>query len=243
MMDGTFVEALAGRIKDPTIHDVDGRAHLALPPGWTAVKRDPPGGHTLKVGTLTGLVDYLAHEPLAAGIVHVENPTTVSVKGPAEGESTDFRRRTHLVATTELVQIGFPFGRFTDAEMFFIGLQTAFVADEHSANLLTFVASIRENKVAETTDSGYAQRVSVQQGISFIGDRTVPNPWTLRPWRTFVEIEQPASAFVVRLQRAKEGERPQTALFEADGARWKLEAILAIAAYLRAKVPGVKVIA
>lgn len=49
----------------------------------------------------------------------------------------------------------------------------------------------------------------------------------LQPYRTFLEVEQPASDFLLRLD--KEG-RP--ALYEADGGAWKLEAKRNIAAYL-----------
>ena len=48
-----------------------------------------------------------------------------------------------------------------------------------------------------------------------------------QPYRTFLEVEQPASDFLLRLDK---GGRP--ALYEADGGAWKLEAKRNIAAYL-----------
>jgi len=65
----------------------------------------------------------------------------------------------------------------------------------------------------------------------------------LRPYRTFLEIEQPASAFVFRLRRGREGELPTCALFEADGGRWKLEAIERIRDYLKEQLSEIAVIA
>ncbi len=51
---------------------------------------------------------------------------------------------------------------------------------------------------------------------------------TLRPYRTFAEVEQPASQFVFRINQ-----NAQMALFEADGGKWRLEAINNIANYLK----------
>ncbi|NQK92942.1 hypothetical protein HO498_01330 [Streptococcus suis] len=58
-----------------------------------------------------------------------------------------------------------------------------------------------------------------------------PNPVTLRPYRTFAEVEQPASQFIYRIDKAG-----YMALFEADGGKWKLDAINNIATYLKSKL-------
>lgn len=257
MSDGTYIEALAAKLKAPEVKTLGGRDYALLPPGWSKHERTPPSGHVLKVGTLTGLVDYVLAEPLDRSIIHVESPSTVSVRGPNEGEDTDFRRRSYLVATTELIQTApFKFGTFLDYETFFIGLQTCFapeppaaegapsVADPRDA-LVTFVATIRENKVTEIVDDKVSQRVSTQHGVSFKEAAEFPNPVKLRPWRTFHEIVQPASLFIVRAQPAKDAAatKPTVALYEADGSRWKLDAILAIAEYLKGKLPAAKIIA
>lgn len=60
-----------------------------------------------------------------------------------------------------------------------------------------------------------------------------PNPVTLAPYRTFREIAQPESQFVFRLRGGVEGALPHAALFEADGAEWKLAAVGRIASFLR----------
>lgn len=65
---------------------------------------------------------------------------------------------------------------------------------------------------------------------------------TLRPYRTFREVEQPASEFVFRL-RSLNGEVPWCALFEADGGKWKLDAVLKIKAWLEAEELKIPIIA
>lgn len=71
----------------------------------------------------------------------------------------------------------------------------------------------------------------------------VPNPVTLAPYRTFVEVKQPESKFVFRMRKSEEG--PQAALFEADGGAWKIEAMQRVKEFLEDKLvgTGVKVIA
>lgn len=49
----------------------------------------------------------------------------------------------------------------------------------------------------------------------------------LQPYRTFLEVEQPVSDFLLRVD--KQG---KIALYEADGGAWKLEAKRRIAAWL-----------
>lgn len=243
-MDGTFIDNLAAKLEKPSEHTIGGRQRLALPPGWTSITRDIPQGHPLVVSTLTGLLDYVTHEPPPTGsLVHVESATKVSVRGPVEADDVDFRRRTYLTASLEGVQQPFPFGSYLDYERFVIGLQTAFVAGPEIEELLVFSASVRESSVTEHIDDRVAQQVKVQQGVAFVGMKDVPNPVQLRPWRTFTEIDQPASKFILRVQSAKEGQRPTAALFEADGQHWKLDAIVAIAGFLREKNTGLKVIA
>jgi hypothetical protein len=65
----------------------------------------------------------------------------------------------------------------------------------------------------------------------------------LRPYRTFREIEQPASKFVLRVKRGGEGQKPGCALFEADGGFWKLEAIENIRKYIASKNLNITIIA
>lgn len=50
----------------------------------------------------------------------------------------------------------------------------------------------------------------------------------LKPYRTFSEVEQPESEFLVRLS---DGGR--VALYEADGGAWKLQARRNVADYLK----------
>ena len=59
----------------------------------------------------------------------------------------------------------------------------------------------------------------------------VPNPVRLKPYRTFLEVEQPESEFIFRMKDCHGG--IGCAFFEADGGAWKIEATQNIKAYLQ----------
>ena len=97
--------------------------------------------------------------------------------------------------------------------------------------------------VRETKDDGVAQEVSTSRGVHVLSASRVPNPVFLKPFRTFLEVEQPESGFVLRMKPGGPGqEKPQIALFECDGGRWEVQAVESIAAWLTEQVPGVAVI-
>ena len=62
----------------------------------------------------------------------------------------------------------------------------------------------------------------------------VPNPVTLRPYRTFTEVTQPESEFVFRMK--DDSMSVYCALFEADGGAWKREAMKNIKEHLEVEL-------
>lgn len=65
-------------------------------------------------------------------------------------------------------------------------------------------------------------------GVQLKATQTIKPIVTLQPYRTFLEVEQPVSDFLLRVD--KEG---GIALHQADGGAWKLAAKRSIAAYLK----------
>ena len=72
----------------------------------------------------------------------------------------------------------------------------------------------------QTADDGVSQKVTINKGVVTAEDVTIKNPVYLVPLRTFYEVEQPASPFVLRFN-----EGADVALFEGDGGAWKLKAV------------------
>ena len=103
-----------------------------------------------------------------------------------------------------------------------------FINDADRNLVLDFASHLKIEKGAEVQDNGISQMATVRDGVASLAQAKTPNPVTLRPYRTFNEVEQPASQFVFRINKLA-----NLALFEADGGKWKLEAVERIANYLK----------
>jgi len=192
-----------------------------------------PQVEPVKVNTLTGLVDLLKakveeFEP-GGSLVHVENFDSVKV---ITRESDGWQRRDCLVhATLKNHGEGFHFGQKYGAEAFNIALQTLFVDRPTRAELLRLVGNLKSAELRTAEDDGVSQIATLRAGVHLAGEEKIPNPVSLCPWRTFREITQPESLFVFRLHGGDDG-LPSCSLLEADGGKWKLDAIQAVAKWL-----------
>lgn len=215
----------------------------------------PPQAAPLQVSTLASFAEYVnkrlvedaysANEPAVGQVlVHVVDPTNVRLVTNLD----DDRRRETLIAASAVAVLGgagglsMTFGQFMEAESFNIALQALFVDDDARKDVLRLVGNIREEKVRAAGDDGVSQEVTAKAGVVLVEAAVVPNPVFLAPFRTFREVAQPISRFVLRLKAGREGGLPLCALFEADGGQWKLEAIENIAGYLRDRLPAGTVI-
>lgn len=172
----------------------------------------------IEMGTLTGLVDYLKagiDDMAPRMLVQVVSPTSVRVVSRLDGD----RKREELVRVSAPVP-DFDYGRYMEQEKFIISMQAKFLPGDDRELLLRFAGTVRDESIAEYGDNGVSQKATIKTGISTVGDAVVPNPVTLRPFRTFVEVEQPESRFVFRM-RQSEGRGVECAVFEADGGAWK----------------------
>jgi hypothetical protein len=219
---------------------------MAVPPVITVAERPyssmqihpilEPQAKTLQVCTLTAIKDYFDRNPDAIAeadaIVHVEGPEKVSV---LDSLSDPFMTRQNFMTAQPHLR-KFPFGTYLAGENFIIGLQTFFVQDDVTRQLIKLVGNLSDEKVTQWNDDGVTQKVTAKVAIVRVEEVPVPSPVVLKPFRTFLELDQPASTFIFRIQR-REGQAPQCALIEADGGAWELKAIETIAAWLRQNLP------
>lgn len=189
---------------------------------------------TLKVSTLTGLVDYIK-----TNIDNLESKLLIQVKSYREvrlySPLNADRDRELFIQAEAMLPDNVEYGRFLDTERFNIMLQSAFVDNEDKKVLLKYTGLIQDEAVKTTGDDGVSQQVTVKTGVASVGQAVVPNPVILAPYRTFPEVEQPESKFIFRMQ-----EGPRAALFEADGGAWRNKAIIEIKEYLQEALKGVK---
>jgi hypothetical protein len=230
-LSGEFVREVARLATDaarPQEVTIGGKAYASGP---VVNPRQPdPEPRPLVLHTLSGLVDYVKSEmaiddPEADRIaIHVVDPCLVEVVGRLRGE---FRQRTVYARSMPFMPYH-GWGAFRAPEDFNVWLMASFVRDETVDAVLRVTGNIREETVRESKDDGVTQVVTARAGIARVAEVAVPNPVTLRPVRTFHEVEQPASLFVLRLQ-----DGPACALFEGDGGAWRNAAIASVGAYLR----------
>lgn len=185
---------------------------------------------TLELSTLTSLVDYLKTDlnnmKKQRLIVAVEKNDEVCVWS----ENDELEHRTLLVdAKARIPEL--IFGQFMSSEEFNIMLQSNFIDDNDRDTLLEFASALKIESGSEIEDNGVSQVATVKSGVASLAKGKAPNPVLLRPYRTFAEVEQPASQFVFRIDK-----QARMALFEADGKRWVQEAVGNIAAYLKAEL-------
>jgi hypothetical protein len=263
-----IVRKEARQLKDPFTKELLGRTWLFESKTDGTFERTDLGGPgtppaALQLHTLTGLIDYLAEPPgtlqqpssyplLRDGVkadeimVRVVNHESVVVESALDQGAHAYRKTyaaSHFKPLIGSNGVSFSFGSYMDLETFNIALQTLFQESEERARLLKVTGTVRDEMVKTSTDDGVTQKVIASAGVVGAYETDVPNPVRLTPYRTFREVWQPSSVFVLRLKKGENGIPPTAALFEADGGKWKLEAIENISTFLRDKLPGVTILA
>lgn len=184
-----------------------------------------PTAAEIKVQTLTGLIDYLKSnfdEGTDSLMVHIVSPTKVVVFAPLNSD----RGREQLIVANAFTP-SMHYENFYHAEEFNIKLQSVFVPNEDRDILLKVVGNIKEEQVNTIGDDGVSQSVTAKVGVGTVAEVKVPNPVTLAPRRTFVEVPQPESNFVFRMRTGA-----KCALFESDGGAWQIDAMQNVKDYL-----------
>ncbi len=186
----------------------------------------------VEMSTLSSLVDYIKAEidnMADKMIIHVVSPTRVKLYSKLVAE----RNREYVVDVNADIP-KFDYGTFINHETFTIGVQSKFIDDLETDKelVLKFAGTVESGTVAQYSDDGVSQKATVKTGIASKGEAVVPSLVKLRPFRTFVEVEQPVSDFIFRMKEDKY-DGIQCAIFEADGGAWKNAAKRRIKEYLQ----------
>jgi hypothetical protein len=217
---GKILNAHGRSYSKDKLHDVPGPSPTVAP---------------FEVHSLSGFVNYIVgtdeHDRKR------EHKNLVLVNGPREVVLTStlagaWEQRDTFIKAVPFIGRDFPFGRYVGAEDFIVGLQTSFVQDDHTTEILRMVGNIQAGILKTVVDDGVSQEVTVRQGITKVGNKVIASPVELRPFRTFQDIEQPSSKYVLRLRRDSADDTPEIALFEVDNKLWQLTAVRSIKEYL-----------
>lgn len=192
---------------------------------------------TISLTSLSGLTTMIKQEMNKYNLplfVRVTSAERVHVLG-AVGD--DMQRE--MPFTAEAKFIGFDFNDYMSIENMIICLKSRFAPTEDRDYLVQLLGNITDQQSVQTKDDGITQSATVKSGIQLVGEQRIKPIVTLKPYRTFLEVEQPESEFLIRL---KDG---RAALFEADGGAWEREAVKNVADKLRElleDVPNVHII-
>lgn len=182
---------------------------------------------TLTLHSLEALVKMVQTEAVNMDTplyITVPNHLTVRCFGQPDADARYFRQVYYEAKATDVP--GFREG-FREYEKAIIEIRSQFAPSEGVDYLLDLLSRISKEDGVTTTDNGVSQTVEARQGVSLKALVQVKPRVSLRPFRTFQEVEQPESEFLVRLD-----EEGNIGLFEADGGMWKLAARQTVKAFL-----------
>jgi hypothetical protein len=221
------IEDMAQR-ENTQIFDINGEKYCLE--NLKKVEKEFYSPRQVELNSLSSLVDIIQVElgkafvPLFVRIVSTTKVEVFSTYHDLE----DHYKRDHLyAAVAELPSI--KLNSFVEHEDFMISLRSKFVENEDVSYLLDLLSKITDENSVDSEDNGLSQTVQARKGIALVQNVKVRSKVMLAPYRTFLEVEQPTSEFLVRL---KEG--GYIGLFEADGGAWNLDAKRGIRSYLEA---------
>lgn len=192
---------------------------------------------TITLSSLSGLAEMIKQEMNEYNLplfVRATSAERVHVFGAIRD---DMQRERPFTAEAKF--IGFDFNEYISIENMIICLKSRFAPTEDRDYLVQLLGNITDQQSVQTKDDGITQSATVKSGIQLIGEQRIKPIITLKPYRTFLEVEQPESDFLIRL---KDG---RAALFEADGGAWERVAVKNVADKLRElleDVPNVHII-
>lgn len=206
-----------------------------------------PRAETLTIESLLGFCAYINSEfddvKKNDVMVIVDNVDHVRLVSKLHGKDRD--RECLIEAQIRGVDI-FSFAHFMSQENFAIQFRSLFVpSDENDTNyVLSFVSKLHGGTAVSLEDDGITQKVGVSRGVSgqLVAKEKAKPIVKLAPYRTFREIEQPESEFLLRTKI--DGDNvPLIALFEADGGVWRITAMKRIAEYISQVCGDIQILA
>lgn len=214
----------------PTIREIEGSMFSINSEGEaTELHADPIFPTALVLTSLDALVKLIQSEALVLhngnGPLYITVPNHLSAQcfvRPVEAlrwnrPTLYTARATDVPGWEESTQLKF--------EEAMITLRTRFQRTPDADYALKLLSDITTGSKITYNDNGIATSVVTKTGVALQSNEGIRPIVSLRPYRTFQEVEQPASEFLIRINE-------RGILFtEADGGMWKLKARETVKAY------------
>lgn len=233
-----LIEVVENGVKEPRFERIGNDTYMVMPDGATKhMRHDQEYPKCREVNGLDMFCSLIAREwPTRqsfnaetdqADILYVDvraHDEVVAYTGSFKDDDSDFMSLA-LYRATERLMPGVPTG-YMDYDTARIRLNACFMDTPDREYVLGLLSNIVRGDQSEIKDNGVTQQVKVQTGIQLAGMETVRPIVKLKPYRTFPEIDQPESDFLLRVND------DQVGIFEADGGMWKLRAKARTKSYL-----------
>ena len=215
------------RMAAPTFHEVDGSVYSNQQ--MVLIQDKKPMPKCIDLTGLDSVCKMVRNEAEHVGLqifIQVKDYKSVSVFTELDADEDRLYLYKCSADTPDVTM-----GRFIDYENAVIELRSLYIPNDGTKYLLQLLGSISNESKVTTSDNGVTQKVEAKSGIALSSMVEIEPRVTLQPFRTFVEVAQPESEFLLRIN-----DRGQIGMFPADGGVWKLEATRNVAAYFEDKL-------
>lgn len=205
----------------PLVQEINGKTYIITTDG--KIQQVLPKvlhPDTLPLNSLDALVKMVKTEASEMDTpLYINIPTHLTAQcygQPSNEEGQYFRQVYYTAAATDVpgwdknVTLG-----FEEAQ---IALRTRFQETPDTLYTMKLVNDISLGAKVIFNDNGIATTITTQKGVALQTNDQIRPLVKLRPYRTFQEIEQPESIFLIRISERG------ISFIEADGGMWKLTA-------------------
>lgn len=214
----------------PKTYEINGKTWASEPLNLVEEAKKKPG--CIQVNGLDSICKLIENEIIEVeslgGKVYIQAESHRKVEVFTTYDD-DFGRTRLYTCTADVPSVTTDY--YMDYEKAVIELRSLYIPNEGSEYLLNLIGSISKESNVTTNDNGITQQVEAKSGVALREQVTVKPRVSLQPFRTFLEIAQPESEFLLRINQ-----NGQVGLFPADGGVWKLEAKRNIVAYFEKRM-------
>ena len=226
-----FIEYIL-KTTQPLIHEVEDRTFAVNGDGeYFELRPTLDAPDTLKLHSLDALVKLVKTEGVNAEhplYITVPDHLTVQCFGSAQIDRRYMRQFYYTASATDVPgwdqKVTLPF------EEMQIALRTRFQETNDTPYVQKLLSEISTGAKITFNDNGVATTIVTKKGIDLQANETIRPIVTLRPYRTFQEVDQPESVFLIRINERG------ISFIEADGGMWKLKARETVKAFLEDKL-------
>lgn len=220
-----MLKAMIQKIEEmaaPKTVEIDGKVYCNKDMKMVDMRKNSPA--CIDVTGLDSICKLVRNEADRIGLkvfVQIKNHRQVNVFTTYD-EDFDRHHVYECNADTPAISIG----RFMTYENAVIEIRSLYIPNDDTKYLLALLSNITNESKVTSSDNGVTQKVEAKSGIALKEMVEIKPRVSLKPFRTFIEVEQPESEFLLRIDQSG-----NIGLFPADGGVWKLEASRNVAAY------------